>query len=264
MLERALLSVLRQTERDFEVVVVDDGSSDDSGDVARRLLAPLEARGRIIALPASLGIPSARNAALAAATGRIAASLDSDDLWHPRFLSVIRAAFAAHPAALFAFTDYLSLGPRMRGFNRQFPPRAVEGIDEDDPIALMVASPFIHTMSCFAAPMEGIRRAGGFNPRLKRFSDLDLYVRLLAGPGPRPDWTQRPFLVLGQALVLKEMHLNGRTLESYREDWEAGKRVFLAEIFAQDCLKGRPEAFRAAVSAGLDAGQQAFFRNFAG
>src|SRR3974377_1332691 len=78
----ALASVLAQTWQDFEVIVVDDGSTDST-------LAALAAWGDIPVLrhPVRLGVAAARNRGMAAAAGEWLAFLDSDDLWLPAKLA---------------------------------------------------------------------------------------------------------------------------------------------------------------------------------
>lgn len=82
-LEVALASVAAQTFRDFEVVVVDDRSTDGTQALAQSLLASLNLAGRVIHRPAGFrqGAGGARNAGAAVASGRILAFLDSDDAW---------------------------------------------------------------------------------------------------------------------------------------------------------------------------------------
>lgn len=74
-------SVRGQTFQDWELVVVDDGSADDTGEVARRLAAA-DARVRYVRRPNG-GQAAARNTGLAEARGRLVAFLDADDLWLP-------------------------------------------------------------------------------------------------------------------------------------------------------------------------------------
>lgn len=263
MMERAIASVRQQTDQDFEIVIVDDGSTDGSAEVAAELLKPLGSRGKLRRLPENLGIPGARNATIEEASGTIAAFLDSDDVWHPRFLSVIRAAYAAYPDAIFAFTDYYSRGPRFSGPVQQFGPAPeIEAADPDDPIERMVLAPYIHTMSCFTAPLADLRAIGGFNTDLQRFSDLDLYIRLLGGTGRTVAWKRRPMLALGQSLVLKEIHLKDRPLEGYVAAWEKNKQAFLNAAFSYSFLKRKARRLKPIASARLDEGQKKFFRNF--
>src|SRR5262245_56756332 len=91
----ALASLWRQTLRDFEVIAVNDGSTDDSGERLERH-ARREKRLRVIHLPAS-GLPTALNAGLAAARGRWIARQDADDLSRRRRFELQQGLLAAHP-----------------------------------------------------------------------------------------------------------------------------------------------------------------------
>lgn len=93
-LESAIASALGQSLREIEVIVVDDGSRDDS--VARaRAMARSDPRVRVEVLPQNRGPGGARNRAIEVARGRWYAVLDSDDLWHPdRLLQLTTAADA--------------------------------------------------------------------------------------------------------------------------------------------------------------------------
>lgn len=91
----AIASVLAQTYPNFELIVVDDGSSDDSVATARGFDDP---RIRLIELGENQGVTVARNTALRAAQGEIIAYLDSDNTWDDRFL-------AAHVGALLELPD---------------------------------------------------------------------------------------------------------------------------------------------------------------
>jgi glycosyltransferase involved in cell wall biosynthesis len=81
---RALDSVLAQTERDFEVIVIDDGSPGDAAERAVRERA--DPRIRYIKFPEHRGVSAARNAGVLAATGTYLAFLDDDDEWLPEKL----------------------------------------------------------------------------------------------------------------------------------------------------------------------------------
>ena len=91
LVPRAIDSVLSQTFDDFEILVVDDGSTDDTGKVVRGLGDP---RIRLIALARNQGPAAARNAGIAAARGELISFLDSDDEYLPTFLERTRAALA--------------------------------------------------------------------------------------------------------------------------------------------------------------------------
>ena len=89
-LDATLATVFSQTYRPLEVIVVDDGSTDTSAEVARRY-------GVKLVQQAQGGQAAARNAGIQAASGDYLAFLDADDLWHPGKLTRQMARFEARP-----------------------------------------------------------------------------------------------------------------------------------------------------------------------
>lgn len=108
-IEQTLRSVCAQTENDWELILVDDDSADESVAVMERFIAQngLEGRARIIALNADNGGTAAlaRNAGVEAATGRYIAYLDADDLWLTDKLHT-QKTFMEMKQAAFSFTAY--------------------------------------------------------------------------------------------------------------------------------------------------------------
>ena len=102
LLRATVSSVLAQTLTDFELLVVDDGSSDGT---VEYLDGIDDARVRRISLPHTGNVARARNAGAAQATGSILTFLDSDDLWLPRKLEVQLAALAGSPS-VWSYTRY--------------------------------------------------------------------------------------------------------------------------------------------------------------
>ncbi len=100
LLEKTLAGVFAQTYEDYEVIVVDDGSTDDTLEYLRSRLVIR------ISLP-HLGKPAvARNSGIAYAKGEFVAFLDSDDVWETTALEELLTALASAPDAGFAFCDY--------------------------------------------------------------------------------------------------------------------------------------------------------------
>ena len=97
----AVQSVLAQRHRDLELVVVDDGSTDDT---AARLAAIKDRRLRCVR-GRHAGVSAARNLGVSHASGDIVAFLDSDDLWHPDKLACDVGFLARHPEVDAVFTD---------------------------------------------------------------------------------------------------------------------------------------------------------------
>ncbi len=100
-LPRAIQSVLDQTLETIEVLVVDDGSTDDSLEIAHRFAA-LDSRVTVVALPRNGGKARAMNLAAAAARGAWIAILDADDRYLPDRLAVLLAAGQEHGSDLVA------------------------------------------------------------------------------------------------------------------------------------------------------------------
>ncbi len=107
ILDRAIESVLAQTYRPLELIIVDDGSTDDTrARVERHRGGPV----RYLPLPAG-GVSRARNAGLAAARGEFIALLDSDDAWKPWKLAVQVSFLRRFPEIGMAWTDMEAVDP---------------------------------------------------------------------------------------------------------------------------------------------------------
>ena len=98
--EEAIDSVLAQDFKDFELIVVDDGSTDNTGQILDSYDQDL-----IVLRQSNKGVSAARNRGIAAARGRLMAFLDSDDFWLPRKLSSQVNFFYSNPAALINQTE---------------------------------------------------------------------------------------------------------------------------------------------------------------
>lgn len=99
-LGRTILSVLHQTLNDFELIVVDDGSTDDFAGA----VAPFGGDHRLrIVHQDNGGLASARNRGIAEARAPLVAPIDADDLWHPDFLAECVSALEGDSEAPFAF-----------------------------------------------------------------------------------------------------------------------------------------------------------------
>lgn len=92
-LAECIESVLSQRHDDFEFVIVDDGSTDDSADIIARYVDREPRRLRLVRLAANAGQGAAFNRGLTETTGELVAFIDSDDVWFPDKLSTVAAEF---------------------------------------------------------------------------------------------------------------------------------------------------------------------------
>lgn len=108
VLAEAVESVLAQTYRDFEIAIVDDGSPDDTAEVAQRVIAEHRDASITLLRRPNSGQPAvARNTGIARTRGELILCLDADDLLEPAFLDRCVAALDAHPEASIAYGGQL-------------------------------------------------------------------------------------------------------------------------------------------------------------
>lgn len=96
-IKRAIASVAQQTQKPAEVILVEDGSDDDTLAVLRALAERHPNWIKIIALPENKGVATARNVGWSAATQPYIAFLDADDAWHPQKIEIQTSYMDTHP-----------------------------------------------------------------------------------------------------------------------------------------------------------------------
>lgn len=164
-------SVQVQTHTDWELVVVDDGSIDDSWPTLQKL-AQADSRIRVLQ-QANAGAAAARNRALQEARGPYTAFLDSDDTWHPEFLEAMMIALAANPDAGIAYCGWQNIGLG-KGRDEPFIPPEYENGDKVEALLGGCRWPIHGAL----VRTHIIRDAGCFDEKLSSCMDYDLWLRL--------------------------------------------------------------------------------------
>ncbi|MCA1812848.1 MAG: glycosyltransferase [Halobacteriales archaeon] len=225
VLERAMRSVLDQSYRPLELIVVDDGSADASAEVAERV-ARQDRRVRVIREPAR-GAAAARNVGLRLARGELLAFQDSDDEWLPgRLERHVRAVDADPPAVGVVY------GPMIRvEAGRERPFRCAAFAPEDAHVLERALSLGIIGIGLQALLVRraAAERAGAFDEALPRWIDYEWLVRVArhARFHYLPEPTAR-------------YHATSGAIGTSLEKWLVAQRRFV-EVHAEE-LHARPAA----------------------
>lgn len=212
-IQESVDSVLGQTFTDFELIVIDDGSTDGTLDILKDIPDP---RLQVISQPNS-GPPRARNHGVAVAQGDYFAFLDADDLWRPTKLADQLAALDAHPEAAIAYswTDcidetgaFVRRGGRFLSRGRIYPTLLLVDILENGSVPLIRRQAFMDV--------------GGFDESLPAGQDWDLYLRLAVN---------HRFIAVPQVQVFYRMTSN--SVSSNLDHLEQGAKQLLERAYQQ-------------------------------
>jgi glycosyltransferase involved in cell wall biosynthesis len=182
----AIRSVAAQTTRSFEVIAVDDGSSDATPELLADL-ARSDSRIRVVH-QRNAGPSAARNAAIELAGGEYLTFLDSDDLLMPRYLEAMEEIFDRNPGAGLAYArawvlDEAAGGGRVR--RGVWPPAGdVTGSPTapEDPVVALASGNYVGAVQ--TARRDAVERVGGLDDDLRQAEDYDLWLRIaIAGFG---------------------------------------------------------------------------------
>ena len=167
ILKEAIDSVLAQDFTDFELIVVDDGSTDDTGQL-------LDSYGQDLTVlrQPNRGVSAARNLGIGAAAGQLIAFLDSDDLWLPRKLSVQVDFFNTNPGVVINQTEeiWIRNGVRVNPKTRH---QKISGLIFEQSLELCLVSP-----SAVMMRRSLFDQVGLFDEDLPACEDYDLWLRI--------------------------------------------------------------------------------------
>jgi glycosyltransferase involved in cell wall biosynthesis len=176
----AIQSVIDQTYHDYELIVVDDGSTDGTSD---RVLA--FADDILLVRQENQGIAASRNTGIRHARGQLLAFLDGDDLWEPDKLAHHVAAAKSRPRSGLIVADGVQFSGDTILHGSLFPPQVATLFGGCDSVTLrcyerLLRGNLISTTSQVLIPRAVLDDVGLSDPRLSIASDWDLYIRIAA------------------------------------------------------------------------------------
>ena len=219
-LRETLDALLAQTFKNFELVVVDDGSKDNSGDIVRSLN---DGRIRLIRQE-NRGLCHTLNRAIQEARAPLIARNDQDDVSLPNRLERQMTEFARHPGALAMYSHYTKFGRRRKWSNADKQEASDGTVQEADPVKVgcMLGSTMI-------ARTQALREVGGYRQEFYPCDDYDLEMRL-AETGK--------ILLLRERLVAYRFHVSANTYRLFGVMQDKSRWV---EENHRRRLRGEPE-----------------------
>lgn len=173
--QKTVGSVLAQTFGDYELIIIDNGSTDGSSEIVAGFTDP---HIRIVRLEKNVGVSNARNKGVSLSTAPYITFLDADDWWEPTFLEEMAGLIGRHPSAgIYGTSYYIVKNGKKRiapiGVEETF----IEGeINYCQVYAKTLCMPL--TSITVAIPRAIFDETGGFKPNLKMGEDFDLWIRI--------------------------------------------------------------------------------------
>jgi glycosyltransferase involved in cell wall biosynthesis len=226
-LARALASVEAQRYREFEVVVVDDASTDGTASWLREKWPAVS----LVELARPSGAAAARNRGVERSRGEIVAFLDDDDTWHPSYLEVQLSQFEANPEVDLCSTGHIEIG----SFGHSSLPDLRPLHQYTEPLLHFMAECPIHTLSVVACRRTLFSRIGRFDEELSVVHDLDFYLRLAAAGGRMKHYSA----------ALVERAVPGGLVTRHRQWFQEEQAVHRRVFEASHCSRRNQRRIRA-------------------
>ncbi|MFN3325129.1 MAG: glycosyltransferase family 2 protein [Bryobacteraceae bacterium] len=226
---RCLDSIAAQTYSDFEIIVVDDGSTDEGPSVVASRTSP---RLRLIRQK-NAGPGAARNRGAAEARGELLAFLDADDAWHPEYLESSVVALDRCGQQVASVTSGYVEMPHGRSALEICGPRGIrEGVHRITPATapISLVHMLAYMMPCSTVlPASHLRRFGGFYEGWSYAEDATLWLRILLN---EPVYFQlHPLVYVHRDASALSANLPGaRPVEAFLRDPEAVTRYTPPEL----------------------------------
>mgnify|MGYP006269777953 CR=1 FL=1 len=174
---QAIESVLNQTYRNYELIVIDDASTDGTPEWVKNTYLGVErcCPLQLVCLPSNRGAAAARNEGIRVAQGELIAFLDSDDRWEPEFLEMQVKTLQENTDAILTYCNYTEIQKNGTQFKHNLKPWKIY----PDFTHHLLMENVIHSMSLVIIRREALMQTGLLNESLKICHDRELYLRLL-------------------------------------------------------------------------------------
>lgn len=237
LIGNAIESVLAQTYENYEIIIIDDGSTDDTGAVVNKFNS---LRIKYI-YQENKGRSAARNLAFNLSQGDYIAFLDSDDMFHPQKIELQVAHLESHPEYGMSYTSARVIDEQGKEIFRD------DISEESCPYYRAVDSGWLYDKIVFYIPVtvllptvmvraDVLRMVGGFDEAFLRFEDTDLWRRLAK---------VTPILALDEPLTTVLTHSGNRMVDPDREYLAVAQ--YVDKIFRDDGIRD-PVMLRAGAS----------------
>ena len=242
----ALESALAQTHNDFEIIIVDDGSADNTREIVESYASD---KIRYFRHEHNRGCSAACNTGIALAKGDLVGFLDSDDCWMPDYLERQVGFFLRHPEASAVFTDVKIVGdretiPSLIALMKRFPkilerkPKSDEYVLDGQEIYLCLLEEVPIKPTALVTRREVYKHAGTFDESWPSGTDWGLFLRL---------FRSGTFGYINRPLAIQR-----RTPDATHMIFREKDKLYLLGVFLKEreMLKNDPEAL-AAVNRGI-------------
>ena len=166
-------SVLKQSQSNFEIIVVDDGSTDSTAQIVDSFISK-EPRITLIRQK-NAGVSAARNAGFANSSGKYIAYLDSDDVWKPNHLDLLLSRFEADKNFGIVHGDCEEINEQSLKTDIHY--HGHEGYLLNN---ILMGGKWINGPSGSLVSREAVKAVGGFDTDLSNGEDLDFFIRIAA------------------------------------------------------------------------------------
>lgn len=217
LLPQSIESVLNQTRRPDQFIIIDDASADDSPDIIREYQRQHPDLIDAVINPQNTGIGSVRNQAIGLARGDLVTYLDGDDLYEPEKLELEERALIQHPEAGYAFSNFGFIDQHGNPTRLWYEDNAP--VPQGDLFTTIAQYAFARGVChrCELMRTELVRAAGSYEPGLNLYEDYDLKLRVSR---------QHPAVGVDSVTHQYRVHEGGLHRTSFRRHYDALSHIY--------------------------------------